>query len=72
MAQVVDHEVGQQERIALKHIIDHGFMGIEELPEWLDVDVVLSVELLEVVFRLHGVEPDKGGVGIELGCHPQR
>ena len=69
---MADHEVGQQDRSALKHLIDHGFMGIEELPEWLDVDVVLTVELLEAVFRLHGVEPDKGGVAIELGCHPQR
>jgi len=72
MAQVADHEVVQQDRRVHKHLLEHGLMGIEELPEWLDVDAVLSVELLEVVFRLHGVEPDEGGKVLKLGCHPKR
>ena len=73
MAQVDDHEVVNHDRSVHKHLLEHGLMDLEELPEWLDVDVVLTVELHEAVFRLHGVEPDEGGgMVLELGCHPQR
>jgi len=73
MAQVEDHEVGQHDGRALhKHLLVHGFLGIEELPESLDVDLVLTVEPLEVLSRLHGVKPDEGAILLEAGCNPQR
>ena len=67
---MVDHEVAEDERMG-DGLLEHGFMDLEVLPESLDVDLVLSVELPGLLIGLHG-ELDEGGEVTELGGNPER